>query len=103
MKTCITCGMPLEGDHAGDIGLETEDGLICRFDVKGGAMKSPEEIFDGGVLFFLDSVADGDRAMAERITCKNMSMLPYWQNHSFDLLNGPKATDEEFGIAMAKL
>lgn len=102
MKTCITCGMPFEGAHAGDIGLETVDGPVCKFDVEDGKMKSPEEIYEGGVMFFM-KVADGQRDFAERITRKNMKMLPYWQAHPFEMLNGPEATDEEFGAAMAKL
>lgn len=102
MKTCITCGMPLEGAHAGDIGLETAEGLVCKYDVKDGAIKSADEIYEGGVMFFM-KVADGDRGLAERITRKNMKSLPHWQNNPFDALNGPEATDEEFGMAMSKL
>jgi hypothetical protein len=103
MKICITCGMPLEGDHANDLGMETSEGPVCKFDTKNGQMKSADEIFDGGVAFFLDTVADGDRALAERLTRKNMKSLSYWQTHPFDALNGEEATEEEFGAAMAKL
>lgn len=103
MKTCITCGMPLEGNHAGDIGLETPEGLVCAFDVKDGQIKDAADIFQGGVMFFLTAAADNDRDLAERLTRKNMKMLPHWQTHPFDLLNGPEATDEEFAAAMAKL
>jgi len=95
--------MPLEADHAGDVGMETAEGLVCKFDVADGAIKTGEDIFEGGVQFFLDAVADGDRALAERLTRKNMSALPYWQTNPFALLNGEKATDEEFGAAMSKL
>lgn len=95
--------MPLEGDHAGDVGIETAEGFVCRFDVVDGAMKPAEEIFEGGVQFFLGSVADGDRALAERLTRKNMSTLSYWQTHPFALLDGEQATDEEFAVAMMKL
>lgn len=103
MKTCITCGMPLEGDHAGDIGFESPDGLVCKFDSVDGQIKPAEDIFEGGVQFFLTSVADNDRALAERITRTNMKALAYWQAHPFDLLNGDMASEEEFGAAMAKL
>ena len=103
MKSCITCGMPLEGNHAGDVGMETADGLVCIHDIKEGVIKAPEEIFEGGVQFFLMAVTSGDRDLAERLTRKNMNALPYWQVRPFDLLNGPQASDEEFGAAMMKL
>jgi len=95
--------MPFEGDHEQDIGLETADGPVCVFDVKDCAIKSNEEIFEGGVQFFMGEGAEGDRALAERATRKNMKSLPYWQAHPFDLLNGEESTDEEFGRVMAKL
>ncbi|MEK7615187.1 MAG: hypothetical protein AAB431_02275 [Patescibacteria group bacterium] len=103
MKTCITCSMPLEGAHANDIGFTTEDGLVCKFDSVDGKIKPAEEIFEGGVQFFMHSVADGDRDLAERLSRSNMKSLPYWQKNPFDLLNGPEATDEESQSAMMKL
>lgn len=95
--------MPFEGDHEGDVALEMAEGSVCKFDVVDGAVKSPEDIFEGGVQFFMGSVADGDRVLAEQLTRKNMSALPYWQAHPFALLEGEQASDEEFGAAMAKL
>ncbi len=95
--------MPFEGNHANDIGLETADGPVCVFDSKDGKVKSGEDIFAGGVQFFLSEVADGDRDLAERITRKNMHSLPYWQQHPFAGLEGTLATDQEFGEVMAKL
>lgn len=103
MKTCITCGMPFVGNHENDIGLELPEGPVCKFDSENGAVKSGEHIFEGGVTFFASEVADGDRALAERLTRKNMNALPYWQTHPFEQLNGEQATDAEFGAAMAKL
>ena len=103
MKSCITCDMPLEGNHANDIGLETPEGLICKFDSVDGKVKTGEEIFEGGVAFFAESVADGDRELAAKLTRKNMKALPYWQKRPFALLAGEEATDAEFGAAMAKL
>ena len=103
MKSCITCGMPFVGAHANDIGLETNEGPVCAFDVQDGAMKSGEEIFEGGVQFFQHEVADGDRELAEWLTRKNMKHLAHWQQHPFALLEGIVATDQEFGEAMAKL
>lgn len=103
MKSCITCGMPLEGDHANDIGMETPEGAVCKFDSENGEVKSASEIFRGGVEFFAGAAAEGDRDLAERLTRKNMKQLPYWQSRPFAELEGPEATDEEFAAAMAKL
>lgn len=103
MKICITCGMPLEGEHVNDIGFESAFGPVCKFDSVGSEIKPAAEIFEGGVHYFLTAVADGDRALAERLTRRNMLSLAYWQMHPFDLLNGDQATDEEFSSAMAKL
>jgi hypothetical protein len=103
MKTCITCGMPLEGDHEKDFGMDTPDGPVCVFDSQDGAIKPAEEIFEGGVAFFADACAGGDRNLAARLTRKNMKALPYWQAHPFALLDGEEATEAEFGAAMAKL
>ena len=102
-KSCITCGMPLEGNHAGDVGLETADGPVCKFDVKDGVVKSAKEIFEGGVEWFAGAVAGGDRALAARLTRKNMNNLPYWKAHHDAVLEGDQATDAEYGAAMAKL
>jgi hypothetical protein len=95
--------MPFEGDHANDIGLETPDGPVCVYDVKDGKMRSPEDIFYGGVEFFQGVMPNGGGALAMRLTRKNMKSLPYWQKHPFELLDGPEATDEEFAEAMAKM
>lgn len=103
MKTCITCGMPFEGNHANDIGLETSEGPVCKFDSQEGKIKEPKEIFEGGVEFFMGAAASGDRALAERLTRKNMKSLSHWQQHPFAELEGEEATDEEFATAMAKL
>ena len=103
MKSCITCGMPLEGDHANDIGMETAEGPVCKFDSENGEVKSASEIFKGGVAFFAEAAVGGDLELAERLTRKNMKNLPYWQTRPFEELNGPEATDEEFAAAMAKL
>lgn len=102
-KACITCGMPLVGNHANDIGFELPEGLVCKFDTKDGKVKSGEEIFEGGINFFTHEVADGDRELAARLTRKNMNSLPYWKSHPFIGLEGATATDAEFETAMAKL
>lgn len=102
MKTCITCGMPLEGNHANDIGTETPDGPVCKFDSENGAIKPPEAIYQGGIEFF-SQYTDGDRALAERATRTNMNSLLYWQKHPFAELQGEHATEEEFGTIMQKV
>ncbi len=103
MKTCITCGMPLEGAHEGEVGMETEEGPICAFDMDGGKVRDGVAIFEGGVAFFQSEVADGDRGLAERLTRLNMSRLPYWIARPFAELEGEKATDEEWTACMARL
>lgn len=102
MKTCMTCGMPLEGAHEKDLGMETSEGFVCVYDVKDGKIKDAADIFEGGVQFFL-SVSNGDRALAERITRKNMKSLEHWKKHPFASLEGAEATDQEFADAMMKL
>lgn len=103
MKSCITCGMPLEGAHSQDVALETDDGAVCKYDVKDGQIKPAEEIFAGGVAYFTASATGGDKELAERVTRKNMKGLPYWQKHPAAVLEGPEATDAEFAAAMSKM
>ena len=95
--------MPLEGEHEKDFGFDAPDGPVCIHDSADGKIRSGEEIFEGGVQFFLAEAADGNRDLAKRLTRKNMKALPYWQAHPFALLDGPEATDAEFRAAMAKL
>jgi hypothetical protein len=102
MKTCITCGMPLEGNHEKDFAMDTPDGPVCIHDSQDGKIKTGKEIFEGGVGFFLSSGVSGDRDLAERLTRKNMKALAYWQKHPFAELSGAEATNEEFAAAMAK-
>lgn len=103
MKTCITCGMPFVGNHENDIGFELPKGPVCKFDSENGQVKSGDEIFEGGIVFFAQAVAEGDRELATRLTRRNMKSLLYWQAHPFEKLAGAEATDEEFQTAMAKL
>jgi len=93
--------MPLEKRE--DFALGDENSEFCAYCTDAaGRLKSGEEIFAGGVEFFMNSLA-ADRALAERVTRKNMSRLPYWQAHACESLNGDLATDEEFQAAMGKL
>lgn len=103
MKICSTCGMPLEGNHAGDLGLELAEGPVCRFDIENGEVKSADAIFLGGVEFFAGAATDGDRELAARVTRRNMKQLPYWQTRPFAELDGEQATDAEWDAAMAKM
>ncbi|MFA5021921.1 MAG: zinc ribbon domain-containing protein [Patescibacteria group bacterium] len=100
-KFCQACGMPLtkKEDFAGG----DENSNFCHFCVNAdGSVKSCEEIFEGGVQFFLNQTG-GERKMAEKITRKNMSGLPYWQGKDCPILQGEMATDEEFAEVMKKL
>ncbi|HNQ34456.1 MAG TPA: zinc ribbon domain-containing protein [bacterium] len=100
-KSCRACGMPLieKEDFAGG----KEDALFCRHCVNAdGSVKSGEEIFEGGVRFFISQLGD-DRKLAERITQKNMAGLPYWQGKNCRVLQGEMATDEEFAEVLKKL
>lgn len=67
-----------------------------------GSVKTCEEIFKGGVYFFMSTIG-GDRKMAEKICRKNMNMQPYWQGKNCEILKGEMATDEEFAEIMKKL
>lgn len=93
--------MPLEKKE--DFALGNENSEFCAYCVNSdGSVKSGEEIFNGGVQFFLTTLG-GEKKMAEKITRKNMGQLTYWKNHPCEALNGEVATDEEFQEAMGKL
>lgn len=80
-----------------------ENAQFCTYCVnKDGSVKTCEEIFEGGVGFFMSQLK-GDRKTAERITRKNMNMQPYWKGKDCVVLKGDEATDEEFAQAMAKM
>jgi len=93
--------MPLtkKGDFAG----RDENSNFCHFCVNAaGSVKSCEEIFEGGVQYFMSQIG-GDRKMAEKVTRKNMSGLPCWQGKNCEILKGEMATDEEFAEILKKL
>lgn len=101
MKHCIACGMPLEKKE--DFASGDEKSEFCLYCVnEDGSIKSCEDIFNGGVDFFLKNLG-GNRELAEKITRKNMSQLPYWQNKGCKILEGEKATDEEFAAVLEKM
>ncbi len=100
-KFCEACGMPLnkKEDFAGG----DENSKFCHYCVNAeGSVKSCEEIFEGGVQYFLSQLGD-DRIMAEKITRKNMSKQPYWQGKDCPVLKGEMATDEEFAEVLKKI
>ena len=98
----MACSMPLE--KVEDIGLENESGIFCKYCVSDdGSVKSCQKIFFGGVQFFMGAVPGTERALAERLTRKNMKSLPYWQSKEHECLNGEEASEEEFNEAMSKM
>jgi len=99
--SCSTCGMPLvnKEDFAG--GDENAEFCVHCVNVD-GSVKSCEEIFNGGVEFFLSQFG-GSREEVEKLTRKNMLQQPYWQGKDCSVFQGPVATDEEFAAMMAKL
>jgi len=101
MTYCHACGMPLE--RAEDRAGGEEHATFCVHCVReDGSVRSCEEIFEGGVQFFLGAIG-GERDTAERVTRKNMRMQPYWQGKNCPVLEGEEASDVEFAAAMQKL
>ena len=101
MKFCIACGMPMEKNE--DFGRSNPSYDTCVYCTnEDGTVKSCEEIFEGGVNFFMGAIG-GSRLQAEKITRKNMAALPLWKDRHFSILDGESATDEEFAEALAKL
>ena len=101
MKQCSACGMPLVNKE--DFAKGDENSEFCAYCVNDdGSVKTCEEIFNGGVAYFLHALG-GEKTMAEKITRKNMKALAYWQSSDCDLLKGEMATDEEFIEAIKKL
>jgi hypothetical protein len=100
-KFCHACGMPLvkKEDHA----LGNEKSPFCLYCTdENGAPKSCEEIFEGGVQFFLEKLG-GDRKLAEKIVRTNMNQLPHWKGNDCAILQGETATEQEFAEVMKKL
>jgi len=100
-KHCQACGMPLIKKE--DFAQGDENSNFCLYCTNAdGSVKSCEEIFEGGVQFFMGQIG-GDRKMAEKATRKNMSRQTYWQGKDCEVLKGETATDEEFAEIMKKL
>ena len=103
MKTlCAACSMPLEKKE--DIKLVIGEDSFCKYCVdKNGKLKSAEQIFRGGVSFFMHTVEGTPLDLAERITRRNMKSLAYWQKNKPTCLEGSEATNEEYTEAMKQL
>ena len=101
MKYCIACSMPLVKKE--DFSQGNENSEFCLHCTnENGEVLSCEEIFNGGVKFFLEFLGE-DKELAQKVTRKNMSQLSYWQDKNCKELEGEKATDEEFQAVMQKL
>ncbi len=80
-----------------------ENSVFCLYCVNAdGSVKTCEEIFEGGVQFFIGQLGC-DRQLAEKITRKNMNMQSYWQDKQCAVLSGEMVTDEEFADVLKKL
>jgi hypothetical protein len=100
-KYCEACGMPMSKKE--DFASGDEDSTFCLYCVNAdGSVKTCEEIFEGGVQFFMGKLGV-DRKMAEKATRKNMNMQSYWQGKDCAILKGEEATDEEFAEVLKKL
>ena len=93
--------MPLvkKEDFAGG----NKDSGFCLYCVgEDGNVKSCEEIFEGGVQYFMSQIGN-NRQLAEKITRKNMIQQPYWRGKNCEILKGDAATDAEFAEVMKKM
>ena len=100
-KYCQACGMPLIRKEDFSLGDENSD--FCVYCTNpDGSVKPVEEIFEGGIGFFMSTV-NADRGLAERVTRKNMNSLVYWQGKNLPILQGEQASDAEFAAALEKL
>ena len=102
MKFCAACSMPLDTEDV--IGVETDNESFCIHCVNADKEVKPcEEIFEGGVQFFMSLDSSMTRNFAEKLVRKNMRQLSYWQNREDLCLSGETATDEEFNSILSKL
>lgn len=83
--------------------MGNENSDFCVYCVNpDGSVKSCEEIFEGGVQYFMTQV-EIDRALAEKITRTNMNKLSYWKDKNWKMLEGEIMSDEEFNKILEKL
>ena len=102
MHFCSSCGMPLD---SGDLLKLKKDGhCFCIYCVdENNEVKSCEEIFEDGVKFFMESIPNITRDIAEKVTRKNMTSLVYWKEDSSSCLSGDVVTDEDRYISVHKI
>jgi len=94
--------MPL--NDKSDFGMKNEQGSFCKHCITPDQkVKSCEEIFNGGVQFFMTAIPGTEKNFAERIVRKNMNNLPYWKKNKSLCLKGAIATDKEFQEILSKL
>ena len=99
---CISCGMPLKKED--NIAKKIDLGSICEFCIdKNGEIKSCQEVFDAGVMFFTHALPDIEKDLAKSVTRKNMLNQPLWQNSTEECLKGDIATDEQFTKVLEEL
>lgn len=98
---CIACSMPLIDPADCSHGDLLSPACVHCTDAHGN-IKPCEEIFEGGVQFFIQATGL-PRDMALRIVRKNMKALPYWDGNTSECLLGDVATDEEFEAVLSQL
>lgn len=97
-RSCHACGMPLTKKE--DFAMGDENSDFCVYCTHpDGTPKSCEEVFEGGVQYFMSTLG-GDRGLAEKVTRKNMQSLSYWKDKSCSCLTGDVVSDEEFSKLM---
>jgi hypothetical protein len=90
--------------HSEDFGCgDTHSATCIHCTNTDGSVKSCEEIFTGGVGFFMQSIGS-DKIEAEKIVRYNMKHnCPHWQWKIDAILYGEEATPEEFASCMQKM
>lgn len=86
-------------DHANN-DINKDVCLYCADE--NGNIKSCEDIFEGGVEYFMNATGSS-REKAERLTVKNMKSLPYWKDKNCECLKKEEATEEEFKEVFNKM
>ena len=101
MKICIACGMPMnKAEDFGNQDIKSEFCVHCMN--SDGSIKSCEEIFEGGVYFFMTQTW-ANSILAEKIVRKNMRKLPHRQGGVYEILEGSVATDDEFAELLQRI
>ncbi len=102
MKTCIACGMPMteiEDFGCGDEGCET----CVHCTNKDGSVKSCEEIFEGGVQFFVETTWDSRKYAAKLVRYNMRNLCSHWDGEDHPCLEWPMVSKKEFETFLKKL